>query len=759
MTNRGDVLKEDETIPGDLLSRLSTADLGKVAILVRTPNGDLSYIRATTKKMTEVGYNAVVEAITDDRAADVAEIVGFNEVAEAAIDDANRNLIFEQVFGEKSDPEAPRGYTFWLPSAETYITISSDQLAISLTEPDSFVEFRFVEAVRGEEGGLNFEPIEGRSDWTAHMGSIASAFKEAIMKRRYQVDIDLLTENPEYESKVTGLVYASYLDYLTHPDEISDMEKDQGHSGILSSDVYLNPKTFSPYFDVVMNFGEITDEKGFKAQAAENEKPTTSRTVTKAKITKQEPLVKEQEDYTNESDMDEEDNQVDSTNALLDDDEIGEVAKRIEEEVEEEEQEDTDSNSSSLEKAINRRRTKTVETEEEDEKVVVGKKIKSQGLSGTIAEVEEEKGDPMVEILTDIKKNQHREEMKKDPVTGEETHYIINGEEYERASKMTSEPFTGSAETQKASSSAGKLVHSLVENLLMGKPATKPAGISSVAYLDLITQAKAIQSMLRGRGETVIAVEMVVYNTDPNHPNIAGTFDILTKDRKGEYRIYDIKTLTASGLESYEETKYGRSKRDQHGAQLSVYAYMFNGHARQNNVSTMVRKGSTLLIPLRYDDDGTILKVSNFVEKKFTLNLNFGDVLDKKVSFAYKEAKKSSDPAIANHSKKKSPVKNITKKVREVEEDEDEDEDTSTEDGGEITKDNIAKSIISAKASNGPSGDGAAQLKAQIIQMGAMDNASFVFFVKQMLDIDINEKEAKKIQEEVVNKLCNKKKK
>lgn len=756
VTNRGDVLKEDETIPGDLLSRLSTADLGKVAILVRTPNGDLSYIRATTKKMTEVGYNAVVEAITDDRAADVAEIVGFNEVAEAAIDDKNRDLIFEQVFGEKSDPEAPRGYTFWLPSAETYITISSDQLAIALTETDSFVKFQFVEAVRGEEGGLNFEPIEGRSDWTAHMGSIASAFKEAIMKRRYQVDIDLLTENPEYESKVTGLVYASYLEYLTHPDEISDMEKDQGHSGILSSDVYLNPKTFSPYFDVVMNFGEITDEKGFKAQAAENEKPTTSRTVTKAKITKQEPLVKEQEDYTNESDMDEEDNQVDSTNALLDDDEIGEVAKRIEEEEEEEEQEDTDSNSSSLEKAINRRRTKTVETEEEDEEVVVGKKIKSQGLSGTIAEVEEEKGDPMVEVLEDIRKNQYSE-MGKDPVTGEETHYVINRENYDRASKMTSEPFTGTAETQKASSSAGKLVHSLVENLLMGKPATKPAGVSSVAYLDLITQARAIQSMLRERGETAIAVEMVVYNTDPNYPNIAGTFDILTKDRKGEYRIYDIKTLTASGLENYEETKYGRSKRDQHGAQLSVYAYMFNGHAIQNKISATVRKGSTLLIPLRYDDDGTILKVSNFVEKKFTLNLNFGDVLDKKVSFAYKEAKKSSDPAIANHSKKKSPVKKTEKtgQFKEV-------DDTKRKKGKitKVTKESLADAITSVEASNGsmtPSSgveEKLADIKSMILMSGGMSDAQFIMMVEDHFEITLTEKEADEIQSAIIEQIC-----
>jgi len=52
----------------------------------------------------------------------------------------------------------------------------------------------------------------------------------------------------------------------------------------------------------------------------------------------------------------------------------------------------------------------------------------------------------MVEVLEDIQKNQYSE-MGKDPVTGEETHYVINGENYDRASKMTSEPFTGTAET------------------------------------------------------------------------------------------------------------------------------------------------------------------------------------------------------------------------------------------------------------------------------------------------------------------------
>lgn len=747
---RGDVLGDTDTIPDDLASRASGRTLGSVAIMVRTPNGELTYLRATTKPMTQVGYNAVEAAIKEGRAKDISEIVGFNKIAKDAIDDNNRDLIFEEVLGKNKETD-PHTYTFWLPSAESYIRISDEQLALALEDNNEFFKFSFVNAVETEGGQTNFESDPNRNDWSTHMSGVAKAFKDAIMKRRYQVSEELLMENGPYTSKVSGLKYNSYLEYLTHPDEISDMNKDQGHSGILSSDVYLNPKTFSPYFDVVLNFGDIM-ENGVKVE----DDTEVSKPVSKAKITKKKAVVEEEEDYTDESDIDEEDTDVDTTNALLDEDEIDEVQPSEEEE---EEVEDTDANSSNLNKQIARRKKATPQTQEdtdEEEEIIIGKRKKSEGLSGKVAEAEEEEGlDPVIQILNAIDRNDLEKDesgnikMYKDPVTGEETHYLIKGEMFERVTSKVSPPFTGDAQLQKSSSTAGKTVHSVAEDFLMGRPAKRPANMTATAYLSLITQLNAIKQSITDKKQTVIAAEMVVYKEELG---LAGKFDILTKDRKGNYYLYDIKTGKETTLENYEEAKYGDpSKRQQHGSQLSAYAYMLRGHAMDNNLNIKIGGATVLFIPISYDIDGKIDRVSKFAEKNFTLNYNIDKVLAGEVDFSFKEAKKSSDPAIKNAGKTTSSVKSTGKKVivKEVK-----DEEAAPTPKGKVTKDNLAKSVIGARSSSGVSGDALASLKGQISMMGAMRVSDFKELVEDLIGLKLTDEEADEIQEEIVQKLC-----
>jgi len=745
----GDILAEGETIPDDLASRASGQTLGSVAIMVRTPNGELTYLRATTKPMTQIGYNAIEEAIKEGRAKDISEIVGFNKIAKDAIDDNNRDLIFEEVLGKNKETD-PHAYTFWLPSAETYIRINDEQLALALEGNNEFFKFSFVNAVETEGGQTNFESDPNRNDWSAHMSGVAKAFKDAIMKRRYQVSEELLMENGPYTSKVSGLKYNSYLEYLTHPDEIADMNKDQGHSGILSSDAYLNPKTFSPYFDVVLNFGDIM-ENGVKVE----DDTEVSKPVSKAKITKKKAVVEEEEDYTDESDIDEEDTDVDTTNALLDEDEIDEVQPSEEEE---EEVEDTDANSSNLNKQIARRKKATPQTQEdtdEEEEIIIGKRKKSEGLSGKVAEEEEESLDPVIQILNAIDKNDlERDEngnilMFKDPVTGEETHYLIKGDKFERVTSKTSPPFTGDAQLQKSSSTAGKTVHSVAEDFLMGRPAKRPANMTATAYLSLITQLNAIKQSITDKKQTVIAAEMVVYKEELG---LAGKFDILTKDRKGNYYLYDIKTGKETTLADYEEAKYDNpSKRQQHGSQLSAYAYMLRGHAMDNNLNIKIGGATVLFIPISYDIDGKIDRVSKFAEKNFTLNYNIDKVLAGEVDFSFKEAKKSSDPAIKNAGKTTSSVKSTGKKVivKEVK-----DEEAAPAPKGKVTKENLAKSVIGARSSSGVSGDALASLKGQISMMGAMRVSDFKELVEDLIGLKLTDEEADEIQEEIVQKLC-----
>jgi hypothetical protein len=243
---------------------------------------------------------------------------------------------------------------------------------------------------------------------------------------------------------------------------------------------------------------------------------------------------------------------------------------------------------------------------------------------------------------------------------------------------------------------------------------------------------------------------MVVYKTDLG---LAGKFDILTRDRKGQYELYDIKTGTESGLENYERSKFGKSKRQQHGAQLSVYAYMLNGHAMDNGVKVKIQKGHVLYIPISYNQDGVIDRVSKFAEKNFVLNLNIDKVLSGEVDFSFKESTISSDPAIKNAGKKTSSAKSTGKKVivKQVKEDE---EDEDVKPVGKITKKNLAQAVISAKSSKGVSADAAGVLKAQIIKNGAMNDMVFADIIEDMFGITVTEDEAAEIQEQIVKKLC-----
>jgi hypothetical protein len=92
-----------------------------------------------------------------------------------------------------------------------------------------------------------------------------------------------------------------------------------------------------------------------------------------------------------------------------------------------------------------------------------------------------------------------------------------------------------------------------------------------------------IKDSLDARGEIVLANNVVLYNDEIG---VAGTVDLLTFDTQGNIRIYDIKTSRGNPfVETYAndpfvkyETKSfgGKSKRQQHTEQLSLYRILLN---------------------------------------------------------------------------------------------------------------------------------------------------------------------------------------
>lgn len=662
----GDAVGENESVDTSTFS-VSTRELGSVAIIVKNPVGEFTHIKALTRILTPTAINSAIEGALQNDSARVGAIVGFNLVREGAINNENTDLIFQDTL---NIGQGVTTYTFYVPSAESYIRISSDNLQLAL-QKEPF-EYSFVEAKKGEKGGINFEIDSTRKDYKAFYEDITKSFRAAISKRRFQVDVNALAENGnvKFQSPVTGKVFESYLDYLTDDSNISDLSEDfNGHASILSVDAIFHPNTGSPFFDVGLTYGPmLIDGK------AEQTIPTPAR---KASITPTPDPVTQEEEYEEDESEDEDDRDVDMSNMLFDEDEdeddsevVVEEGSDIEDEVE---------GVSDLSKLV-------AEVEESDESDDINFDVESpkdRKLSGTIAEEEEEETivNPVVALLDEIEtEGGEKVKMYKDPVSGEETHYIIDGKKFPRITRLTSEPFETKTEAdrvrQKNSSQAGTAIHFvIIENVLRGKQPKKPTNITAGAFLDLMSQARAIKEKIAKDG-IVIATERVVNNIDIKNGDdkieYAGRLDILVKLKNGKYRIVDIKTGSEKSLEGYEKenvytdpntkiTTTKKSKRQQHGSQLSALGYALKNVAIRNKSKVDVQDAKVYFIPIAMQEDGTVKKISKFVVKNFNLSFDIRKILKGELTFEQKIADSAVAPEVKSAGKSKSSTKTADK--------------------------------------------------------------------------------------------------
>ena len=97
-----------------------------------------------------------------------------------------------------------------------------------------------------------------------------------------------------------------------------------------------------------------------------------------------------------------------------------------------------------------------------------------------------------------------------------------------------------------------------------------------------LEELQKIKDEMKENNEKVLSNDIVLYNDEIG---VAGTVDLLTYDNKGVVRIYDMKTMKGNNftesyagdtVNKYETTEFGKSKKQKHTEQLSMYRMLLN---------------------------------------------------------------------------------------------------------------------------------------------------------------------------------------
>lgn len=137
---------------------------------------------------------------------------------------------------------------------------------------------------------------------------------------------------------------------------------------------------------------------------------------------------------------------------------------------------------------------------------------------------------------------------------------------------------------------AGSAVDSIIRQYFTVRDVSKiarPSNMSENAFIDLITSLNRIKSNMEQMGERFLADNIVLFQKYPDGTRVAGEVDILSVDKDGNFRIYDVKT---SRYSFYDFTdRYGHkvnyfttpsatqrmSAKDYYTLQLSAYKNLF----------------------------------------------------------------------------------------------------------------------------------------------------------------------------------------
>lgn len=160
---------------------------------------------------------------------------------------------------------------------------------------------------------------------------------------------------------------------------------------------------------------------------------------------------------------------------------------------------------------------------------------------------------------------------------------------------------------------AGSAVDSIIRQYFTIRDVSKiarPSNMSENAFIDLITSLNRIKSNMEQMGERFLADNIVLFQEYPDGTRVAGEVDILSIDKDGNFRIYDVKT---SRYSFYDFTdRYGHkvnyfttpsatqrmSAKDYYTLQLSAYKNLF-----ESQYGVPVTKLAVMPFVLSYDKE------------------------------------------------------------------------------------------------------------------------------------------------------------
>ena len=160
---------------------------------------------------------------------------------------------------------------------------------------------------------------------------------------------------------------------------------------------------------------------------------------------------------------------------------------------------------------------------------------------------------------------------------------------------------------------AGSAVDSIIRQYFTIRDVSKiarPSNMSESAFIDLITSLNRIKSNMEQMGERFLADNIVLFQKYPDGTRVAGEVDILSIDKDGNFRIYDVKT---SRYSFYDFTdRYGHkvnyfttpsatqrmSAKDYYTLQLSAYKNLF-----ESQYGVPVTKLAVMPFVLSYDKE------------------------------------------------------------------------------------------------------------------------------------------------------------
>lgn len=160
---------------------------------------------------------------------------------------------------------------------------------------------------------------------------------------------------------------------------------------------------------------------------------------------------------------------------------------------------------------------------------------------------------------------------------------------------------------------AGSAIDSIIRQYFTVRDVSKivkPFNMSESAFIDLITTLNRVKSNMEQMGERFLADNIVLFQKYPDGTRVAGEVDILSVDKDGNFRIYDVKT---SRYSFYDFTdRYGHkvnyfttpsatqrmSAKDYYTLQLSAYKNLF-----ESQYGVPVTKLAVMPFVLSYDKE------------------------------------------------------------------------------------------------------------------------------------------------------------